>query len=75
MYYAYDLWQVIVFIAATSSGPLPNNSSIVDDKYPVTPITAKSFQISLSGIFRYQVYQVSVYQVSSQLLEFSILLG
>ena len=46
-----------VFIAATSSSPLPNNSSAVDDKYPVTPITAKSFQVSLSGIFRYQVYQ------------------
>ena len=46
-----------VFIAATSSSLLPNNSSVVYDKYPVTPTTANSFQVSLSGIFSYQVYQ------------------
>ena len=65
-----------VFIAATGSSPLLNNSSAVDDKYPVTPTTAKSFQVS-SGIrfISLSVYQVSIYQVPLQLLEFSILLG
>ena len=58
MYYAYDLWQVYsVFMTATSSSQLPKSSSAVYDIYPVTPITVKSFQLSLSGIFKYQVYQ------------------